>query len=72
VLLFQGFLNDYDFVSYDHGPIIVIGDRATAHPLPPQADGLAHSWCVRDGKALVLEESYDVPVVQAFMQSLAD
>jgi len=38
-LLFQGFLNDYDFVSYDHGPIIVIGDRATAHPLPPQADG---------------------------------
>lgn len=80
-LLFQGFLNDYDFVSYDHGPIIVIGDRATAHPhirYRHKRTGkvldtkLAHSWCVRDGKALVLEERYDVPVVQAFMQSLAE
>jgi hypothetical protein len=31
-LLFQSFLYDYDLIAYDHGPIIVAGDRATTQP----------------------------------------
>ena len=31
-LLFQGFINDYDFLAYDQGPIIVTGDHATSQP----------------------------------------
>ena len=80
-LLFQGFLNDYDFLAYDHGPIIVTGDRATAQPhirYRHKKTGkvletkLAHTWCVRDGKAVGLEEHYDVAHVQGFLKSLND
>ena len=80
-LLFQGFLNDYDFLAYDHGPIIVAGDRATAQPqirYRHKKTGkvietkLAHAWWVRDGKAVLLEERYDVAQVQAFLKSLND
>jgi hypothetical protein len=31
-LLFQGFINDYDFLAYDQGPIIVTGDHPTSQP----------------------------------------
>ena len=80
-LLFQGFLNDYDFLAYDHGPIIVARDRATAQPqirYRRKKTGkvietkLAHAWWVRDGKAVLLEERYDVAQVQAFLKSLND
>jgi len=80
-LLFQGFLNDYDFLAYDHGPIIVAGDRATAQPQiryrHKKTDKvietkLAHAWWVRNGKAVLLEERYDVAQVQAFLKSLND
>jgi ketosteroid isomerase-like protein len=80
-LLFQSFLNDYDFVAYDHGPIIVAGDRAITQPqirYRHKKTGkvldtkLMHTWSVKDGKAVALEESYDVPVVQAFLRSLDD
>lgn len=80
-LLFQGFLNDYDFLAYDHGPIIVAGDRATAQPqirYRHKKTGkvletkLAHTWSVRDGKVVGLEERYDVAHVQGFLKSLND
>jgi ketosteroid isomerase-like protein len=80
-LLFQSFLNDYDLVAYDHGPIIVAGDRATTQPqirYRHKKTGrvldtkLSHTWSVKDGKAVALEERYDVPVVQAFLKSLGE
>jgi len=80
-LLFQGFLNDYDFVAYDHGPIIVAGDRATAQPqirYRHKKTGkvletkLAHTWCVQDGKAVTLEERYDIAHLRAFLKSLGE
>lgn len=78
-LLFQSFLNDYDFVAYDHGPIIVAGDSATTQPqirYRHKRTGkvldtkLTHTWSVKGGKAVALEERYDVPVVQAFLKGL--
>lgn len=80
-LLFQGFINDYDFLAYDQGPIIVAGDFATSQPqirYRHKKTGkiietrLSHTWHVRDGKARLLEERHDIPRVQAFIKSLTD
>ena len=80
-LLFQGFLNDYDFLAFDHGPIIVSGDSATAQPqirYRHKKTGkvletkLAHMWRVRDGKVVGLEERYDIAHVQAFLKSVSE
>ena len=80
-LLFQGFINDYDFLAYDQGPIIVTGDHATSQPqirYRHKKTGkvietrLNHTWCVKDGKARSLEERHDVDRVQAFVKSLSE
>ena len=80
-LLFQGFINDYDFLAYDQGPIIVTGDHATSQPqirYRHKKTGkvietrLNHTWHVKDGKARTLDERHDVARVQAFMKSLRE
>ena len=80
-LLFQGFINDYDFLAYDQGPIIVTGDHATSQPQiryrhkktgKVMETPLNHTWHVKDGKARALDGHHDVARVQAFMKSLRE
>ncbi len=77
--LFQDFIDEYDFLAYDQGPIIVMPDSATSQPqvrYRHKKTGkvietrLTHTWWVRDGKATALDERHDVPRVQAFLKSL--
>ncbi len=79
--LLQSFMDTYDFLAYDHGPIIVVQDRATVQPQIRYRDKksgkvietkLAHAWRVKDGKATELEERHDVARIQTFLKSLSE
>jgi len=70
----------YDFVAYDPGPIIATADKATVQPnirIRDKQTGkeletrLTHTWRVRGGKAIELEERHDVLKVEAFLKSVA-
>jgi ketosteroid isomerase-like protein len=70
----------YDFLSYDPGPIIATDHRATVQPqihLRDKRTGneletkLTHTWRVRNGKAVELDEHHDVEKVAAFVKSLS-
>jgi len=78
-LLFQHFIDEYDFLGYDQGPNIVMPDSATSQPqirYRHKKTGkvietrLSHTWWIKDGKATALEERHDVPRVEAFIKSL--
>jgi ketosteroid isomerase-like protein len=71
----------YDFLSFDPGPIIATDDKATVQPLVRLRDKrtgkvletkLAHSWRVRGGKGLELDERHDVSKVEAFIKSISE
>jgi ketosteroid isomerase-like protein len=79
--LLETFLNTYDILAYDPGPIIVTGDRATVQPQIRYRDKrtgkvletrLAHAWRVDGGKATQLDERHDVAKIQAFLKSVAE
>jgi ketosteroid isomerase-like protein len=71
----------FDLLSYDPGPIIATDQRATVQPhirLRDKRTGneletkLTHTWRVRDGKAVELDERHDVAKVEAFVKGLSD
>lgn len=75
------YMESYDFISYDPGPIIVTGDKATAQPhvrLRHKRSGkvldtkFRHLWHIKNGKVVVLEESFDLPVIEAFLKSVSE
>jgi ketosteroid isomerase-like protein len=79
--LFRQFMDDYEFLEFEHGPIIVTGDRATVHAeirIRHKATGklletkLTHTWRVGGGKALELEERHDVPKLLAYLKTIAN
>jgi len=79
--LFQYLMETYDFLSYDPGPIIVTENQATAHPqirFRHKKTGklletkLGHTWTVKGGKAVALDERHDVEKVLAFLKSVTE
>ncbi len=70
----------YEFLSFDPGPIIASDDKATVHPqirIRDRRTGtvletrLVHTWRVKDGKALELDERHDLAKIEAFLKSVA-
>jgi ketosteroid isomerase-like protein len=79
--LLQSFMDAYDFLAFDPGPIIVAEDRVTAQPQIRFRDRrtgrvletrLSHAWRVAGGKATTLEERHDVAKLKAFLKSVAE
>lgn len=79
--IIRHYMEAYDFLSYEPGPIIVTGDKATAQAhvrLRHKKSGkiletkFKHLWHIQNGKAVMLEESFDVPVIAAFLKSIAE
>lgn len=79
--LFGHFMEDYDFLAFDPGPIIVTGDRATVNSqirMRHKRTGkeldtrITQTWQVKDGKAVALDEQHDVAKLEAFTKSLSD
>jgi len=79
--LMQHLMDAYDFVAYDPGPIIATGDQATVQPQIRFRDKntgkvlqtkIMHTWRVKDGKAVELDERHDVAAIQAFMKSVSE
>lgn len=77
--LLEHLKDTYDTLSYDQGPIIVADGRATVQPLiryrhkktgKVLETKLAHVWHFRGGKAIGLDERYDLAAVEAFLRSL--
>jgi ketosteroid isomerase-like protein len=78
-LLVHQFMEQYDILAFEPGPIIVTDDVATA-----QADvkfrhkktgkvletKFVHDWRVADGKAQALEQRHDVEKLKAFFLSV--
>jgi ketosteroid isomerase-like protein len=80
-VMFQGFMDSYDFLAYDPGDISVSpeGDRATASPAiryRHKATGntiearISHFWNFRGGKALSLDEYHDTARIMAFLATI--
>jgi ketosteroid isomerase-like protein len=79
--LVQQLMDNYDFLAYDPGPIIAAGNQVTAQPLVRFRDKrtgkvletrLGHTWQIRDGKFVALDERHDVERIRAFFKSLAE
>jgi ketosteroid isomerase-like protein len=79
--LAQQLMDSYDFLAYDPGPIIAAGNQVTAQPQIRFRDKktgkvletkLGHTWQVRDGKFIALDERHDVETIRAFFKSLAE
>jgi ketosteroid isomerase-like protein len=79
--LLQNLMDTYEFLAYDPGPIIATDDRATVQPKIRFRDmatdkvletKLTHSWRVKNGKALELDERHDVEKIQAFLKGVAE
>jgi len=78
-LLLHDFMNTYDVLLFEPGPIIVTDDRASAQPevrFRHKKAGnvleakLVHSWHVEDGKARALEERHDLEKLRAYARSI--
>lgn len=76
----RGYMEAYDFLSFDPGPIIVTGEQATAHPqvrYRHKETGkiletkFRHLWLIRADKIVGLDVGVDVEQIAAFMESLA-
>lgn len=79
--IMRHYMEAYDFLTYDPGPIIVTADKATAQPhvrLRHKKSGkiletkFRHLWHIQNGKVVVLEESFDLPVIEAFLKSVSE
>jgi ketosteroid isomerase-like protein len=78
---FQYLIDTFDFLSFDQGPIIATGDRATVQPhirYRHKQTGkvletkFSHVWNIKDGKAIDLEERHDTAKIRAFLRSVAE
>jgi ketosteroid isomerase-like protein len=76
----QTFLDTYEFLAYEPGPVTVDGERANAEVhfrYRQRATGevidsrLLHSWVVEAGKVTRLDEWHDLPGVRAFFDRVA-
>jgi ketosteroid isomerase-like protein len=79
--LFSHFMDSYDFLAFEPGPIIVTGDRALVnshvrfrHKLTGKElnTRIQQTWGIKDGKAVSLEEQHDRAAVEAFVKSIRD
>jgi ketosteroid isomerase-like protein len=74
-------METYDLLTYDPGPIIATDDTATVQPQISIRDKrtgkvletkLAHTWRVRGGKAVELDERHDLAKIEAFLKSMSE
>jgi ketosteroid isomerase-like protein len=72
---------NYDYLTYDPGPIIATDHTATVHPhvrIRHKRTGkeletkFTHTWQVRGGKAVELDERHDREKVEAFLRSTSE
>jgi ketosteroid isomerase-like protein len=79
--LFSHFMDTYDFLAFDPGPIIVTGDRALVNSnvrFRHKQSGkqlttrIQQTWEIKDGKAVSLDEQHDQAAVEAFLKSIRD
>jgi ketosteroid isomerase-like protein len=80
IAMFQGFMNDYDFLAYEPGDIAVsVKGDATASPAiryRHKASGkiietrISHFWHFRDGKAVTLDEYHDTARIKDFLAKI--
>ncbi len=75
------FMATYDLLAFDPGPIIATDDKAKVQPhirIRDKRTGkgletkLIHSWRVRGGKAVALDEVHDLPKLEAFLKSISE
>ncbi len=80
-LLMREVMEKYDFLAFEPGPIIIADGRASAQPeikVRHRQTGsvldtkLVHTWHVRDGKAVALDERHEVQKIRAFVKSIID
>lgn len=78
-LLVHQFMENYDILAFEPGPIIVTNDVASAQATATfrhKKSGkvletrFVHDWRVADGKALELEQRHDLDELNAFLKSL--
>jgi ketosteroid isomerase-like protein len=80
--MFQAFMNDYDFLSYEPGEITVSpeGQHATANPAicyRHKVTGnvietrISHFWNFRNGKAVSLDEYHDSARIIDFLATVS-
>ena len=79
--LFSHFMDTYDFLAFEPGPIIVTGDRALVNSHvrfrhkqtgKQLSTRLQQTWGSKDGKAVSLEEEHDKAAVEAFIKSIRE
>ncbi len=77
----EHFLAIFDLLVYDPGPIIATDHAATVQPHIRVRDKrtgkeldtkFTHTWRVRDGKAVELDERHDREKVEAFLKSISE
>jgi ketosteroid isomerase-like protein len=78
-LMVHNFMEQYDILAFDPGPITVADDRASAETdvkFRHKKSGkvletrFVHDWRVADGKALELEQRHDLNQLRAFVKSV--
>ena len=76
-LMVHNFMEQYDILAFDPGPIIVADDRASAETdvkFRHKKSGkvletrFVHDWRVADGKALELEQRHDLNQLRAVIR----
>ncbi len=77
--LLRYFVETYEFLDYDPGPIIGSAGQATAQPRLRFRDvgtgkvldtQISHTWTFKDGKAVRLDERHDVANIMTFINSV--
>jgi ketosteroid isomerase-like protein len=78
-LMVHNFMEQYDILAFDPGPIVVTDNRASAQAevkFRHKKSGkvletrFLHDWLVADGKALELEQRHDLDQLRAFLKSV--
>lgn len=80
-ILVHKFMDQYDILAFDTGPIIVTDDLASAQAevkFRHKKTGkvletrFIHDWRVADGKACELEQRHDLQLLKDFLKSVGD
>jgi ketosteroid isomerase-like protein len=78
-LMVHNFMEQYDILAFEPGPIVVTDNRASAEAevkFRHKKSGkvletrFLHDWTVADGKALELEQRHDLEQLRAFLKSV--
>jgi hypothetical protein len=80
-ILVHKFMEEYDILAFDTGPIIVTDNLASAQAqvkFRHKRSGkvletrFIHDWRIADGKACELEQRHDLNQLKAYLRSVGD